>query len=188
YLIASTFKFANADVRTNAAEIVLDGPAAQIVNQSNVNALSKLAVNTAAGRFTLQNGRDLTISQGFVNVGVLTVGANSKFTFNGFTQTAGITHLAGGTLGPSPQVDIVVDIQGGVLSGSGTVNADLRNAGSVQVGGTGAAGLLVVNGSYSQTVAGTLDLEIGGVTPGSEFDQFRVNGSAPLDGPRGLTR
>ena len=48
YNVAGIFKFAGADIVTNAATIVLDGAAAQIVNQSSANALTNFAANAAA--------------------------------------------------------------------------------------------------------------------------------------------
>ncbi len=74
-----------------------------------------------------------------------------------------------------------VSLQGGTLSGTGTVNADLTNAATLSPGGTG-AGALLVNGNYTQTAAGSLNIDLGGLTAGSLFDQLNVNGTATLGG------
>jgi hypothetical protein len=68
-----------------------------------------------------------------------------------------------------------VAVQGGTLTGTGTINADLFNAGVVNLGG--APGMLTVNGNYTQTATGTLAF-----TAGSQFTQFDVTGAAALDG------
>jgi hypothetical protein len=81
---------------------------------------------------------------------------------------------------PAPVTGGTVDIQGGTLSGSGTINADLVNAGAVDLGAT--AGSLTVNGNYTQTAAGALTLKVGGAAAGSQFDQFNVRDVAALDG------
>ena len=71
YVVTGTLKFTNANIVTNAATIVLDGAASQIINQSNADALANFATNAAAGRFTLQNGRNFTTVDGFTNAGYL---------------------------------------------------------------------------------------------------------------------
>src|SRR5205823_1659615 len=58
YDIAGTFRFPGAAITTNAATIVLDGPGAQIVDESNKNALANFAANAAGGSFTVQDGQD----------------------------------------------------------------------------------------------------------------------------------
>ncbi len=39
-------------------------------------------------------------------------------------------------------------------------------------------GTLTITGDYTQTSAGTLAIEIGGVTAGTQFDQLAVSGVA----------
>jgi hypothetical protein len=53
-----------------------------------------------------------------------------------------------------------VNIQGGTLSGSGTIAGSLTNAGEVDLGSS--PGTLTINGNYTQTAAGALNLEVGG--------------------------
>ena len=78
--------------------------------------------------------------------------------------------------------NIAVSLQGGTLTGSGVIATDLTNAAQVNVGGTNASGSLVVTGNYIQTAAGALNIEVGGVTAGSQFDQLEVDGTATLAG------
>jgi len=94
-----------------------------------------------------------------------------------YDQTAGSTTLNGGTFFGGN-----LNIQGGALSGSGAVNANVTNAGQVIPGGTGAAGLLTINGNYTQTVSGSLNIEVGGTSADSQFDQLAVSGTASLGG------
>jgi fibronectin-binding autotransporter adhesin len=62
-----------------------------------------------------------------------------------------------------------------------TVEGTLNNqAGTVGPGGS--AGILSVDGSYTQGSGGTLATEIAGTTAGTQFDQLLVTGSATLDG------
>jgi hypothetical protein len=79
YDILGTLQFPNANIGTNAATIILDGPASQIVDQTGHNALANFATNAAGGDFTVQNGRDLATPGPFSNQGNLTVGTGSTF-------------------------------------------------------------------------------------------------------------
>lgn len=113
----------------------------------------------------------------------------------GYTQTGGrTTVVAGGSLampagstfvqtGGTTTVDgtlsatTAVDVQGGLLEGTGTVAASVVNAGTVNSGpGTGT---LTITGDYTQTAAGTLAVELGGLT---QYDRLNVGGSATLAG------
>jgi fibronectin-binding autotransporter adhesin len=99
YVITGTLRFVSADLRTNAATIVLDGPGSQIVDLSGTNALANFATNASVGSFTIQNGRNFATgpSVTFNNVGLLIIAAGSTFTVTaGFTNFAGTT-LTGGT-------------------------------------------------------------------------------------------
>jgi hypothetical protein len=94
----------------------------------------------------------------------------------GFTQAAGETTVsAGGTLTVVPGA--AVDIQGGLLEGTGTVAADVTNSGIVGPGP--GIGVLTITGGYTQTAGGTLSVEAGG--PG-QSDRLDVAGAVGLDG------
>src|SRR5262249_49923424 len=134
--------------------------------------------NTVVGSFTVRDGRNFSTGA-FSNLGDVTVGSGSRFTTSGaYTQLLGSTTLEGGQLTAATGVNLL----GGVLSGSGTVNGNVRNGGVVSPGGEGAAGILTINGDYTQMADGTLDLDIGGLAAGSEYDQLQVSGLAALDG------
>ena len=98
-----------------------------------------------------------------------------RFT-NGYTQTTGSTILNGGALASTT----TIDIQGGSLSGFGTVTANVSNAGQVNPGLS--SGILNIDGNYTQTPTGVLNVEIGGLAPGTGFDQLNITGNAALDG------
>jgi hypothetical protein len=132
------------------------------------------------GTINLADGRSLTVSGStgaFTNTGDVTVSSGSTFTVSGhYTQTGGSTTLLGGTLTASG----TVEIQAGVLAGSGTINAHVTNAGQVNPGGTGTAGVLTINGNYTQT--GTLNIDLGGLTAGTQYDRLSVRDAARLGG------
>jgi hypothetical protein len=92
YLIKGTFQFNNARIVTNQANIILDGSSSGIVNQSGVDALGSFANNLDGASFTLKNGKSVTTSVDFTNLGMLVLGAGSTFHVTGnFTQTSGGT-------------------------------------------------------------------------------------------------
>jgi hypothetical protein len=98
----------------------------------------------------------------------------------GFVSTGAITVASGAEL----QVDGVLTLQGGSLAGSGTVIGHLANSGVVSPGGS--PGLLTILGNYNQSPTGTLRMEIGGLTPVTQFDQL-ATGYATLNGALEIT-
>jgi len=64
--------------------------------------------------------------------------------------------------------------------GTGTVDGNLMNAGSVSPGTS--PGTITLDGDYTQESTGTLEIEIGGTTPGTEYDQLIVTGTATMAG------
>ena len=172
----STLRLLGANVVTDAATIVLDGVGSQLDSDSNsTNALAGLTAITASGGLSLQNGAGLSASS-VSNAGALTIGTGSSFPVAGYTQTGGSTTLQGGSLGAT-----TLSIQGGTLSGSGTVNGNLTNAAQVSPGSS-SPGVLTINGNYTQTAAGALSLKVGGATAGTQFDQLNITGTASLNG------
>jgi probable HAF family extracellular repeat protein len=149
--------------------------------------LSQFTVLTSASQ-----GRALTNLGTFINTGQVSLGGDflnarsvqlistSTVSFttstSGYTQVAGSTTLNGGTL----HVPLPVNLQGGTLSGVGTINGGLTNAAQVFVGSANSTGILTVTGNYSQTAAGTLHIKLKGTAAGSGYDQLSVGGTATL--------
>jgi hypothetical protein len=67
------------------------------------------------------------------------------------------------------------------LSGTGTIAGNVNNvAGTVTPGAS--PGILTITGNYTQGASGTLGMEIGGLTAGTQYDQLVVGGSTSLAG------
>jgi RHS repeat-associated protein len=174
----STLRLIGANITTDAADLVLDGAGSQIFSDTGTtNALASLASVTAGARFTVQNGAGLsTTASAFTNAGTVVIGNASTLTMPGaYTQSAGTTTV-NGTLAPGG----TVAVNGGVLSGAGTVRGSVVNAGQVTPGN--APGILTITGNYTQTASGALNVEVGGTTPGSGYDQLNISGTATLGG------
>ena len=134
---------------------------------NNHGTLRKLATgNSGTSRFS---GVPMT------NTGILEVQAAALSFSGGFTQTAGTTRLSGGTLISTTPLTI----NGGRLEGFGTIEGDVSSRGHVGPGLS--AGALQIEGTYTQTAAGALSVEIGGAAT-TQFDRLNVSGAASLAG------
>ena len=122
------------------------------------------------GRFDVAGGR-------------LSIGAGQTFeVVNGVSQSGGLTSIAsGGVLQGGGVIQPAATLTGGVLRGSGQVTGHVTNtSGTVEPGSS--PGTLTVTGDYSQGAGGTLQTEITGTTPGSQFDRLEVGGAVSLNG------
>ncbi|MBO1048263.1 MAG: hypothetical protein HEQ10_11150 [Dolichospermum sp. DEX182a] len=131
-----------------------------------------------AGTFTKSNGTttdDSYISGLFNNTGTVQVNKGRLRFTGGYTQTAGTTNISGGSLTfeNSP-----LNLQGGNLTGIGTITGNVNNTGG-QINPGNAIGTLTVAGDYSQTGTGTVNLELGSDT---SFDKLNITGAADVGG------
>src|SRR5205085_9363012 len=100
-----------------------------------------------------------------------------------YTQVAGgDAFLNGGQI----TTDGIMIIQGGTLQGAGTITGTVNNNSTVSPGISG-AGVLNITGQYIQQPGATLNIEIGGTSAGTQYDQLQVGGAATLDGTLNLT-
>lgn len=143
----------------------LDG-ATTVAVFSNDGLLTKSS-GTGAGGF----GPGIAV----LNQGLVQAKSGDFAVGSAFTQSQGITALAGGSISGT-----LLTFTGGALGGSGTITADIANtSASVLPGGPGKIGTLTVTGNYTQGSAGTLVIELGG---SALFDQLAVSGTTTLDG------
>ncbi len=160
---------ANVINMMNRGTIIADQPTAMTIDQRNS------FVNTGMVRVTADGAMTITFG-GMDNRGEVLVDAGRTLTRHGnYTQTAGRTLIHGDLNVTSG----VVDLQGGTLGGTGAVNSDVDNGGSVAPGAS--VGELTINGTYTQRPTGVFRVEIGGMAAG-EFDVLTINGAATLDG------
>jgi Ca2+-binding RTX toxin-like protein len=162
-----------------------------------------------AGTFQKTGGTDFTFcAVAFQNSGTVDVQSGTLGLYGGYTQSAGETRLNGGsTVSSTP-----LDIEGGLLTGSGPIYGSVMNRGRTVPGlPAGAIGTIQVTGDYVQPAGaeaggpyeviegesvqlagcvsgsrGALDIEIGGLDAGL-FDQLQVTGSVKLGGTLNVT-
>jgi hypothetical protein len=116
----------------------------------------------------------------FQTSGTVSIASGGTFFVSDYTQTGGATTVDG-TL--TARHDTVtpgsVFLNGGLLNGGGTINGNVVNAAELEPGDS--PGTLTINGNYTQTSAGVLDIEIGGPAAG-QYDRLVINGTASLAG------
>ncbi|MGO9923910.1 MAG: hypothetical protein ACLQIB_55585, partial [Isosphaeraceae bacterium] len=145
------------------------------------------------GSVTVANGGTLNAYYWVSNLGTVTVASGGTLTEQGLFGNGGtVTIAAGGTFSTSGSDDIqwggttIVDgllsaanfnLMGGLLTGTGTIQADVTNAAMVEPGDP--FGALTIDGNYAQTATGVLLIEIG--SP-NQYGQLVVTGAATLGG------
>jgi hypothetical protein len=130
---------------------------------------------------------DKLFTSGTANIfdsGTVTIGdAETVIAGGNYTQTAGTTTVAtGGNLGA-----VEIDLQGGLLTGGGTVTGELLvEGGTLSPGDPQSFDVL---GSYVQTSGGILDLDFAGFAhpDAGKYDQIDVTSTVSLGGTLDLT-
>jgi len=161
---------ANSGGMLNQGTILADQPNGLVIDPNELGFSNSGELQTVSGGMTIGDGP-------FATSGTVSVAAGTTLTRSGpYTQNAGTTVLVGGTLSATGGVDL----QGGSLTGSGTISANVTNGAQVSPGSS--TGKLSVNGNYTQSHDGALTIEIGGTVAGNQLDQLTVSGTATLDG------
>ncbi len=149
---------------------------------NGVRVLDGLTINVA--NLTLPAG-SLTLNSGTLNAaGTTSIASGALFTatggaFNGGggnIEVDGIFQAGAGTVAAGT---MHVDT-GGLLRGTGTINGTIISDGIVAAGTS--PGQLVISGDYTQNALGVLQVELAGITPGTQYDWLDIGGSANLDG------
>ncbi|HKD08533.1 MAG TPA: hypothetical protein VKB79_21710 [Bryobacteraceae bacterium] len=136
--------------------------------------------NAASGMMTVDGtGNAFSTMGNLMNAGTIEISGGGSVTVAGsYTQTAGTTAAnTGGTLTAG-----TIDLQGGTLTGGGTINGDLTVDGGTLNPGDPQS--ITINGNYDQTLLGILDVDLASAT---SYDHVTVNGHATLGGTLDLT-
>jgi hypothetical protein len=159
-------------ITTNAASII-DGQGS--ITNGSANALT--GIQTSSGSLDVQKA--LTLTGALTNSGTITVEDSAMLVVAKLTQSAGTTDVVGGSTLKASQNTVAIN--GGKLTGTGTVTGNVAGAGTVTPVGT-VAGPLTVSGTYS-SVGGTLSIPISGAnTAGTDYGQLSLGGAATLGG------
>jgi hypothetical protein len=192
--IASTNVFISGEVTVDQ-----DGAVANDITVHDGGTLNIMAGSISASTLLLESGGTLVLGHASAYAEFQTITALSG---SGVLWDAGTLRLlAGGTwnnltapinLGCSGTGTLVVEDGANVIAstintctmgtirGSGILTADVISDGRLVPGLS--VGVLTIDGDYTQTMAGSLEIELNGYLPGTQFDQLLVDGAATLDG------
>lgn len=158
---------------TNAGSTVVN--AGTFTNQGSM-------VNS--GTFQLAvNGAGTLANQGtFTNAGTFEVGTLGQVTGSGsYTQTTALAQtIVNGTFAHN------LILQAGTLGGAGTITGTVTNTGGVIQPGTAIQTAVLTLANYVQGPAGRLDLKLGGLLAGSQYDVLKLTGSGVFGGSLSL--
>jgi autotransporter-associated beta strand protein len=160
----------------------LGGQGADIVATANWS--SSLRMNlfgTGADAITFDtNGNDVALSGALSGTGGLNKAGAGTQVLTGTNTYTGATTIDAGTLQVAGSIAGSVVVNGGWLTGNGTVggDVDVLPGGGVSAGAS--PGHLVIAGDYEQ--AGVLFAEIAGPVQGVDYDWVEIGGSALLGG------
>ena len=151
--------------------------AASVTNNAMNGGVNERFVNT--GNFIKDTaGTTTTMDIPFTNDGTVDVIAGSLIFQQGMDNGEDVViDLGGGTLDPGETLNLE---SGDSLIGSGTLAATLVSSGTVSPGDS--PGNITVQGDYTQQSAGVLEIQLGGTTAGTEYDQLTVTGTATMAG------
>ncbi|MEY3812540.1 MAG: hypothetical protein RL495_487 [Verrucomicrobiota bacterium] len=178
--------------------------AATLVEGGQFIALNKRLgsnVATGVGTVTLTNGGSIVANGGTITDAVTLTGTGGVFDITGSTTASGAiggtgglwkngtgtltltgantytgdTNVAKGKLVVNGSLASSVRIlKGNSFGGTVTINGNLTNLGTLAPGNS--PGTTTISGNYLE--AGTLDIEVWGLTPGTQHDQVVVSGTA----------
>jgi hypothetical protein len=119
-------------------------------------------------------------SQGGVNVSGGSILDTGAINTGSFTQTAG-TITVNGTLSA---ISGGVNVSGGSVFGIGTITGNIDLTGGLVSAGPASrrVGELTVDGTYAQSGAGALDVDLGGTIARTQYDVLNISGTANLGG------
>ena len=145
----------------------------QIGNQGKLTMGAGTLVEMSAGTVNIQGTAEMIGGGSYINNAGGTIGVTGTLKIaagsNGIRASTINVH-SGGTIYAASTADQI----------TGRINGKVNNAGTLIVGQS--PGVLVIEGDCEQMSGGVLQLEIGGLTPGEQFDQLVVTGSAIVDG------
>jgi hypothetical protein len=142
------------------------------------NAAPRLVINNAGSLLKSAGTQATVIAADLNNTATIDLKVGTLQFQGSWSQTAGITTVEAGTvLGGT-----LLNIGGGTLTGTGTIQAAVVNSGVTSPGGSPGTLSIGPGQNYQQADSGILRIELGGSNPGTQSDQLIVGGNASLGG------
>jgi hypothetical protein len=117
----------------------------------------------------------------FTNSATVQIQSGTVSFYGGYRQNGGSTTTASGTILQSSVNGVTLN--GGTLSGLGSVSGPVTNSATIL---PGPLGTLIVQGNYAQTPAAALGITLGGAAPG-QFSRLSVNSLVTVAGTLDVT-
>jgi hypothetical protein len=137
--------FTNSGTLNNAGGTFSNNVTSTIYNTGIIN-------NTSGAN--LMNAGTINNAGIFANSGAVMISITGLFTTStNYTQTSGSTFVNGILTATG---GAIVNIQGGTLGGTGTINGNVAMGGTIMPAAPGTPGTLTIFGNYEQTENGTL--------------------------------
>ena len=204
YILAGTgqIQFNNGgnanDIVTNAANITLSSTStlSSFIDQTGANALANFATNASNGSFTLSADRNFTTGGNLTNAGIMNIqkstGTGSTALIIGgtgvYSQTGGTTTVDG-VLNASGGINVsggfIYGNAAGITGGKqGTLVGNFGLTGGTLNPGDGLKkiGDLNITGTYTESGAGILNIDLDGTVANTKYDVLNVSGAAALGG------
>ena len=137
---------------------------------------------TNTGSLIASGSGGLVLFGGSVNsTGEIIVNPGSNMSMQSTIHMLDGSMTVNGPVVDTSGLGFMLSVEGGVLNGNSVIDAPVANSGGIVAPGT-STGVLSLLQTYTQSVGGTLQIEIGGLTAGTEYDQLAVSGTANLGG------
>lgn len=151
--------------------MTLDNGGAVVANGAAIT--HNIALTGTGGVFNTT--ANTTVSGAIGGTGGLWKNGTGTLTLTGTNSYTGNTNVEAGKLVVNGSLSSAVRVlKNGTLGGTMTIGGNLTNLGTLAPGNS--PGTITVNGNYLE--AGTLDIEVWGLTPGTQHDQVVVSGTA----------
>ncbi|MCD4824765.1 MAG: autotransporter-associated beta strand repeat-containing protein [Phycisphaerae bacterium] len=135
---------------------------------------------TKIGSGTMALSGSSTFSGGTtISDGVLLAAHDSALGSGAVSIDGGLLRIAGGATQDNA---ISFSASGGTLGGTGTIRSDITIGNGSTVGPGASPGLLTIDGDYTQQTGAAMEMELGGLIRGDEYDALVITGTADLAG------
>jgi hypothetical protein len=133
-----------------------------------------------SGTFKKTTTATSTIGVAFNNTGTVEAQSGTLNFTNTYTHNNANLIFKGGTVTFSNSLNI----NGGSIEGNGSINVGVTNSGLLNPrhASNTEFGRLTINSSYTETNSANINIQLGGTTAGTNFDQVDINGTATFDG------
>lgn len=169
----------NGTISTSGGTLSIDAREFMAINMIDLDGEFEIGIVNISSGATLEFlgfqpsddfGGTINVGGGGVEPGVLVIGRNAPWTIG----PGGVVTLDNG------EISSELLTSEGDLRGNGSLMTEVRNHGGITPGLS--AGSLHIELDYTQFSGGTLGIELGGLSAGSDCDVLSVGGAANLDG------